>query len=558
MRSLFVRALLVALVLAIAPPASQLEFVSIPEVVREDIAVRVSADALVLSSGGAEEPEAHTSEPIAAPIPFTMVGFRLPDGVDTVRVRTAGDDGTWSEWYDLERVEPDEGPDPDSEEAANDQSRQWTEPAFVGESTRFQVEVPADELQAAGGDVEVGASVMDTEGLSGGPVSRKAVTVEGPVAEASNAPRVITRSQWGARPYSGSPSVSSNVDLVVVHHTAGSNNYTQAQAAGIVRGIQNWHMDNNRWSDIGYNMLVDRFGNLYEGRQGGVERGVVGAHASGYNTGSFGISVMGNYVSVDAPQAAYETMVNAIAWKAKIHGFNPNGSTTRTRNGVAVRTVTGHRDVGNTSCPGLISNRMGWIRQQAAARAPGMPGASSSSAPAPSRFPDVTSDNVHRANVLKVHDANVLLGYQDNTFQPDAALNRGDMARAVAVSMGLRPAQNWQGRFSDLDDVPWLAPWIVALADRGVVDGFPDGTFRPRHTLKRDQMATFIANAKGLAPRAPMNFTDVPKSNPHYHNIGAIERAGITEGRTPTRYAPRGTMRRDQSATLLVRAFDIK
>jgi len=562
-RSLFARALLVAIVLAIAPPAAQLEIVAIPDVVSEDLSVRISTDAPRLSSSDATAAAAHRSDAIAAPITFTMVGFRLPEGVDTVRVRAAGDDGVWDEWYELERSDPEDGPDAGTEEAANDRSHEFTEPVFVGESTRFQVEVPAAEVDAAvAGDVDVSAVLLDTEGLSGGPVSRRAVTVEGPVAEASSAPRVVTRQDWGAAAYKGTVSYQDNVDLVVVHHTAGNNTYTQAQAAGIVRGIQSYHQNSQGWSDIGYNMLVDRFGNLYEGRQGGIGRGVVGAHAAGYNTGSFGISVMGNFTNVDAPQAAIETMTDAIAWKAAIHGFNPNGTTNRTAKGARVRTITGHRDVGSTACPGRISNRLGWIRDQAARRAPSMPTTGPGSLP-PGRFTDVAPSSYHYGAAVTAHDTNVLLGYAVSgsnllEYRPGHALNRGDMARAVATGMGLRPASDWRGRFSDVNDqhAHWLGPWIAALQDAGVVEGYPDGTFRPSEALTREQMASFLANALNL-PDANPSFVDLNRNSPHYRRVGAVQRHGIAQGITSTHYGPGLSMRRDQSATLLVRTFDL-
>ena len=75
-----------------------------------------------------------------------------------------------------------------------------------------------------------------------------------------------------------------------VHHTAGPNDYSPAQAAAIMRGIELYHVKSNGWNDIGYNFLVDRYGTVYEGRYGGIEQNVIGAHARGFNTGSVGVA----------------------------------------------------------------------------------------------------------------------------------------------------------------------------------------------------------------------------------------------------------------------------
>ena len=57
-----------------------------------------------------------------------------------------------------------------------------------------------------------------------------------------------------------------------------------SQSAAIVRGIELYHVKGNGWNDIGYNFLVDKYGQVFEGRYGGIDRNVVGAHAQGFNT----------------------------------------------------------------------------------------------------------------------------------------------------------------------------------------------------------------------------------------------------------------------------------
>ena len=146
-----------------------------------------------------------------------------------------------------------------------------------------------------------------------------------------------------------------------VHHTAGTNAYTRAQAPAIVRAIQTYHVKGNGWNDIGYNALVDRFGTVYEGRGGGIDRNVIGAHAGGFNTGSFGISVLGDFRTATPPAAAIDALVETLAWRLDLGHVDPlstfNGiSSGNERFGpgipVFLRAISGHRDSSLTTCPG--------------------------------------------------------------------------------------------------------------------------------------------------------------------------------------------------------------
>ena len=110
-------------------------------------------------------------------------------------------------------------------------------------------------------------------------------------ARSSRASRGRRTSRSAAPP----PKYSDAVHFAVVHHTAGSNNYTRGESAAIVRGIEIYHVKGNGWNDIGYNFLVDKYGQVFEGRYGGVDKAVIGAHAEGFNTGSVGVAVLGSY-----------------------------------------------------------------------------------------------------------------------------------------------------------------------------------------------------------------------------------------------------------------------
>ncbi|WP_238556323.1 N-acetylmuramoyl-L-alanine amidase [Dietzia sp. UCD-THP] len=200
---------------------------------------------------------------------------------------------------------------------------------------------------------------------------------------AARQPAIISRAGWGADESirCRNATYDNSLAAAVVHHTAGSNNYTREASAGVVRGIYTYHARNLGWCDVGYNVLVDKYGQAFEGRHGGLNRNVQGAHAGGFNGNTWGISMMGDYSTVAPSDATVRKMGEIIGWRLSVAGVNPKGSDThysegtsytRYPAGAAVRlpNIFAHRDVGNTSCPGNAGYaKMGQIRDIAAAYA---------------------------------------------------------------------------------------------------------------------------------------------------------------------------------------------
>jgi hypothetical protein len=180
---------------------------------------------------------------------------------------------------------------------------------------------------------------------------------------ATGTPMIVSRAGWGADEeiVRAKPSFAPADRLAVVHHTAGTNTYTAAQAAAIVRGIEAYHVQGNGWNDIGYNFLVDRFGTVYEGRGGGIEKNVIGAHSEGFNTGTFGVALIGNYARATPPKAQQDALVTLLAWRLDVAHVDPLSTVAYTSGGnlkfkagksVTLRAISGHRDTGPSECPG--------------------------------------------------------------------------------------------------------------------------------------------------------------------------------------------------------------
>ena len=182
-------------------------------------------------------------------------------------------------------------------------------------------------------------------------------------AQLAGAPPIVPRAGWGANESirRGAPYYADGIHLAIVHHTAGSNSYTKAQSASIVRAIELYHVQGNGWNDIGYNFLVDRYGQIFEGRYGGITRPVVGAHAQGFNSGSVGVSLIGDYTSTSITPAARAALASLISWRLDLAHVDPLSSVVRISAGnprypagqaLTLRAISAHRDVYPTSCPG--------------------------------------------------------------------------------------------------------------------------------------------------------------------------------------------------------------
>jgi len=179
-------------------------------------------------------------------------------------------------------------------------------------------------------------------------------------------PKIRSRKDWGASKKLGTTKhdVAAKATAAVVHHSAGANDYDAEDVPAILRGIHTFHVQGRGWDDVGYNMFADKYGRLWEGRAGGVSKAIVGAHAVGYNTGTFGISVLGTYEKKAPPQKTLDAVAGAIAWKLSLSGTSADAKTTIA--GDRVRTVIGHRDVGQASCPGdAFYAKLGEVRTTA-------------------------------------------------------------------------------------------------------------------------------------------------------------------------------------------------
>jgi hypothetical protein len=289
-----------------------------------------------------------------------MVGFTWQgDGEAVIEVRGQAPDGTWTTWT---RVvgDADESPDVTSGEHRDERG---AGPVWLGH------DMGKIETRVVSGVVsDLSMHAIDTEAVTdnGSPFGVSAATA------APGSPLVVPRAQWGADESwrnlgnpdcDGNPDYANGVRFAVVHHTVTSNSYSAADVPAILRGIYYFHTHDRGWCDVAYNFFVDRFGRAFEGRFGGIDKAVIGGHAGGFNTGSTGVAVVGDFENAGVPSSTYSTLRALLAWKLAWHGVDPLGTSVTVAGDspssrfppgtvVTVANIEGHRDTNQTTCPG--------------------------------------------------------------------------------------------------------------------------------------------------------------------------------------------------------------
>lgn len=238
-------------------------------------------------------------------------------------------------------------------------------------SAVIEVDRPnAIEWKPIGRVEAMGPVTLDYLNTLDGP--RETETVPASASAAAHAPHIVTRAEWGAdeslkRTTGSCRRAFYPVTQLFVHHTAGTNFDQRPKAT--MRAIYWFHVVRRGWCDIGYNFVISPDGQIFEGRwardyrpweihdsENVRGRAVAGAHVEGYNSGSVGVSMMGNYSQVTPPPAMRRSLAELLAWEVDRHDLAPKGVHTY-RNPVSglhdrLPYIAGHRDAGETECPG--------------------------------------------------------------------------------------------------------------------------------------------------------------------------------------------------------------
>ncbi|WP_017972769.1 peptidoglycan recognition protein family protein [Actinopolyspora halophila] len=297
--------------------------------------------------------------------PFSMIGLTwngpTPDRL-RVRARTGKE---WDEWHALEPLGTSHAPE--ARGHGHGSPAGATRARWTGPTSAVQV-----RARHGGADVTGRLRLIAIRPAS-------APAPEGPDARGPRPP-VVTRAQWGADEslMRWPPQHAATTRAAVIHHTVETNDYTCAESARVVRGLYHYHAAELGWGDIGYQVLIDKCGTVFEGRTGGLDGHVIGGHTKGFNAQTFGVALLGNFQTARPSERALASAGAIAGWKLGTVGRDPLGRTTLVSGGgadnkypegtsVTLPRIFSHRDVSDTACPGRnLYARLDDIRKHAA------------------------------------------------------------------------------------------------------------------------------------------------------------------------------------------------
>lgn len=125
-------------------------------------------------------------------------------------------------------------------------------------------------------------------------------------------------------------------------------------------------------------------------------------------------------------------------------------------------------------------------------------------------FSDIDSQNLAGHATLYLAHRGLIEGFSDGTFRGFSGVNRAEAAKLLILAAGHPIDERIDNPFWDVSPGAWFTPFVLAAEQRGIVDGYPDGSFRPARGITTAEFIKMAATAFKLPLALPHRFTDFP------------------------------------------------
>lgn len=116
-------------------------------------------------------------------------------------------------------------------------------------------------------------------------------------------------------------------------------------------------------------------------------------------------------------------------------------------------------------------------------------------------YPDVAFNKWYNNAISTLSNMGIICGYPDGTFRPNAPITRAELTKiAAGFFSDPRVAATYDGRFSDVHGAEWYISYLMTALEEGLIEGYPDGSFRPNRPITRAETCTIVNRTLGRKP----------------------------------------------------------
>ena len=166
-------------------------------------------------------------------------------------------------------------------------------------------------------------------------------------------------------------------------------------------------------------------------------------------------------------------------------------------------------------------------------------------------FPDTEIDNLIGMAAAELYRRAIIGGYPDGEFKGNQNVNRAEASKFLLLARyGTVNEISNSGKFPDVLDGQWYTKYVVTAADKGIINGHPDGTFRPADTVNTAEFLKMLSLTFGLQLNLPHSFSDVSTEDWFAIYAGTAEEYNLFPSRSQY-LLPSDTLTREEVAVAI-------
>lgn len=169
-------------------------------------------------------------------------------------------------------------------------------------------------------------------------------------------------------------------------------------------------------------------------------------------------------------------------------------------------------------------------------------------------FPDTDMTQLSGKAAAELYRRAVIGGFPDGQFKGDRAVNRAEAAKFLILASKKKwdflPELYNNGKFPDVLDGQWYTKFVIAAANKGIINGNPDGTFRPANQVNTAEFLKMLTLTFGLQLDLPYDYRDVSSDDWFAPYTGIAQKYNLFPGRSAY-LSPEHSLTREEVAVAI-------